>query len=41
MARKFKAEEMTPAEFEAAVAEKPVFILATGILEWHACVGRP
>ena len=35
MARKFKAEEMTPAEFEAAVAEKPVFILATGILEWH------
>jgi len=35
MARKFKAEEMTPAEFKAAVAENPVFILATGILEWH------
>jgi len=36
MARKHKMEEMTPAEFTAAVAEKPVFILATGILEWHA-----
>ena len=36
MARKHKMEEMTPAEFSAAVAEKPVFILATGILEWHA-----
>ena len=36
MSRKFKAEEMTPAEFKAAVAENPVFILATGILEWHA-----
>ena len=36
MGRKFKMEEMTPAEFEAAVSERPVFILATGILEWHA-----
>ncbi len=35
MARKFKAEEMTPAEFKAAMEEKPVVILATGILEWH------
>ncbi len=35
MSRKFKAEEMTPAEFKAAVAENPVFILTTGILEWH------
>ncbi|HUU53806.1 MAG TPA: creatininase family protein [Armatimonadota bacterium] len=35
MARKFKAEEMTPAEFKAAVEAKPVFILTTGILEWH------
>jgi creatinine amidohydrolase len=35
MARKFKAEEMTPAEFKQAMAEKPVVILATGILEWH------
>jgi creatinine amidohydrolase len=36
MARKFKAEEMTPAEFAQAMAEKPVVIVATGILEWHA-----
>jgi len=35
MPRKFKAEEMTPAEFRAAMEEKPVVILATGILEWH------
>jgi creatinine amidohydrolase len=35
MARKFKAEEMTPAEFAEAMREKPVVILATGILEWH------
>ncbi len=35
MARKFKADEMTPAQFKAAVAHNPVFILATGILEWH------
>ena len=36
MARKFKAEEMTPVEFRQAMAEKPVVIAATGILEWHA-----
>ena len=36
MDRKFEMEEMTPAEFKAAVAENPVFIVATGILEWHA-----
>ena len=35
MARKFRAEEMTPAEFAEAMREKPVVILATGILEWH------
>jgi len=36
MAGKFKMEEMAPAEFKAAVSERPVFILAAGILEWHA-----
>ena len=36
MRRTFKMEEMTPAEFKAAVSERPVFILATGVLEWHA-----
>jgi creatinine amidohydrolase len=36
MGQKFKMEEMTPAELKAAVLERPVFILATGILEWHA-----
>ena len=36
MRRTFKMEEMTPAEFRAAVSERPVFIVATGILEWHA-----
>jgi len=35
MPRKFRAEEMTPTEFREAVARRPVFILATGILEWH------
>ena len=35
MARTYKAEEMTPAEFKQAMAEKPVVILTTGILEWH------
>jgi creatinine amidohydrolase len=35
MASKSKMEEMTPAEFKGAVEAKPVFILATGILEWH------
>ena len=35
MARPYKAEEMTPAEFKQAMAEKPMVILTTGILEWH------
>jgi creatinine amidohydrolase len=35
MSRKSKTEEMTPAEFQAAVSRRPIFILATGILEWH------
>ena len=35
MARTYKAEEMTPTQFRQAMAEKPVVILATGILEWH------
>jgi creatinine amidohydrolase len=35
MARTYKAEEMTPAEFQEAVDEKPIFLLTTGILEWH------
>jgi len=35
MARKFKAEDMTPAEFQAAMEARPVLILTTGILEWH------
>ncbi len=36
MGQKFKMEEMTPAEFKRAVSERPVFIVGTGILEWHA-----
>ncbi len=32
----YKAEEMTPSELAEAVRERPVFILTTGILEWHA-----
>ena len=35
MPRTHKAEEMTSAEFEQAMQEKPVVILTTGILEWH------
>ncbi len=35
MPRPYKAEEMTPAQFQAAMAERPVVILTTGILEWH------
>ena len=35
MPRTLKAEEMTPAEFREAVARRPIFILTTGILEWH------
>jgi creatinine amidohydrolase len=32
---KYKAEEMTPAEFKEALDRFPVVILPTGILEWH------
>jgi len=35
MPRTYKAEEMTPAELKQAVKDRPVFILTTGILEWH------
>lgn len=35
MVRTYRAEEMTPAEFQAAVEERPIFLLTTGILEWH------
>jgi creatinine amidohydrolase len=35
MTRTCNAEEMTPAEFRQAMAERPIVILATGILEWH------
>ncbi|MFC1734789.1 creatininase family protein [Candidatus Hydrogenedentota bacterium] len=35
MKRKIKYEEMMPEEFLAAVGENPVFILPTGLLEWH------
>jgi len=33
---KYKAEQMTPSEFKAAMDRFPVVILTTGILEWHA-----
>ncbi len=33
---KYRAEEMTPAEFKEAMDRFPVVILPTGILEWHA-----
>lgn len=32
---RFKYEEMTPSEFLEAVEKMPVFILPTGLLEWH------
>lgn len=35
MQRTFKYEEMLPEEFQAAVAQMPVFFLPTGLLEWH------
>jgi creatinine amidohydrolase len=35
MAETLKAEEMTPADFKAALRHKPAAIIATGILEWH------
>ncbi len=33
---KFKYEEMLPEEFISAVQRLPVFIVPTGLLEWHA-----
>ena len=33
---KYLYEEMLPAEFLAAVEHMPVFIIPTGLLEWHA-----
>ena len=35
MPRTFRAEDMTPGELREAVARRPIFILTTGILEWH------
>ena len=32
---KVKYEEMTPEEFTQAVSKMPVFIIPTGLLEWH------
>ena len=34
-AMKVKYEEMTPEEFTEAVNKMPVFIVPTGLLEWH------
>lgn len=34
--RKYKYEEMLPDEFLDAVSHLPVFIIPTGLLEWHA-----
>jgi len=34
-ALKFKYEEMTPGEFTEAVNKTPIFIVPTGLLEWH------
>lgn len=34
--KKYKYEEMFPDEFLDAVKEMPVFIIPTGLLEWHA-----
>ena len=34
--KKYKYEEMLPCEFLEAVEQKPVFIVPTGLLEWHA-----
>ncbi|MBR5545929.1 MAG: creatininase family protein [Clostridia bacterium] len=36
MQRTFRYEEMLPDEFLHAVEEMPVFIVPTGLLEWHA-----
>lgn len=36
MQKKYKYEEMLPAEFLEAVERMPVFFVPTGLLEWHA-----
>ena len=36
MQRTYRYEEMLPDEFLRAVKEMPVFIVPTGLLEWHA-----
>ena len=36
MRRTYRYEEMLPDEFLQAVQEMPVFIVPTGLLEWHA-----
>ena len=36
MQRTCRYEEMLPAEFYEAVKEMPVFLVPTGLLEWHA-----
>ena len=36
MQRTFRYEEMLPDEFLRSVEEMPVFIIPTGLLEWHA-----
>lgn len=33
--KKYKMEEMLPEEFIQAVREMPVFLIPTGLLEWH------
>ncbi len=33
--KKFRYEEMLPHEFLGALAEMPLFIIPTGLLEWH------
>ena len=33
--RTYRYEEMTPKEFERAVKEMPIFLVPTGLLEWH------
>lgn len=36
MHRTYRYEEMLPSEFLEAVENMPVFIVPTGLLEWHA-----
>ena len=35
MSQTYRYEEMVPDEFLAAVGKMPVFIMATGLMEWH------